>query len=58
MRMPENFDAEVYAVVAEIPAGRVVSYKQIARLLTNISNIIINKCNLLVHTIFYNRFLT
>ncbi|RYU23822.1 cysteine methyltransferase, partial [Alistipes finegoldii] len=25
MRMPENFDAEVYAVVAEIPAGRVVS---------------------------------
>ena len=29
MRMPENFDAEVYAVVAEIPAGRVVSYKQI-----------------------------
>ena len=32
MRMPENFDAEVYAVVAEIPAGRVVSYKQIARL--------------------------
>ena len=33
MRMPENFDAEVYAVVAEIPAGRVVSYKQIARLI-------------------------
>ena len=32
MRMPENFDAEVYAVVADIPAGRVVSYKQIARL--------------------------
>ena len=31
MRMPENFDAEVYAVVAEIPAGKVVSYKQIAR---------------------------
>ena len=34
MRMPENFDAEVYAVVAEIPAGKVVSYKQIARLIT------------------------
>ena len=33
MRMPENFDAEVYAVVAEIPAGKVVSYKQIARLI-------------------------
>ena len=32
MRMPENFDAEVYAVVADSPAGRVVSYKQIARL--------------------------
>lgn len=33
MRMPEDFDAEVYAIVAQIPAGRVVSYKQIARLL-------------------------
>ncbi|WP_295936317.1 MGMT family protein [uncultured Alistipes sp.] len=33
MRMPDDFDAEVYAVVAEIPAGRVVSYKQIARLI-------------------------
>ena len=33
MRMPENFDAEVYAVVAEIPAGKVTSYKQIARLI-------------------------
>lgn len=33
MRMPQNFDAEVYAVVAEIPAGSIVSYKQIARLL-------------------------
>ena len=30
MRMPENFDEEVYAVVAQIPAGRIVSYKQIA----------------------------
>lgn len=27
------FDEEVYAVVAQIPAGRVVSYKQIARLI-------------------------
>lgn len=33
MRMPENFDAEVCAIVAAIPAGRVVTYKQIARLL-------------------------
>lgn len=29
----KSFDEEVYAVVAEIPSGRVVSYKQIARLI-------------------------
>lgn len=33
MRMSDDFDAEVYAVVAQIPAGRVVSYKQIAHLI-------------------------
>ena len=27
------FDDEVYAVVAQIPAGKIVSYKQIARLI-------------------------
>jgi len=32
MRLPEHFDAEVYAVVAQIPAGRVVTYGRIARL--------------------------
>lgn len=32
MRMPEDFDREVYAVVAQVPAGRVVTYKQLARL--------------------------
>lgn len=33
MGIPSDFDAEVYAVVAQIPAGRIVSYKQIARLI-------------------------
>lgn len=28
-----DFDAEVYALVAQIPAGRLVSYKQLARLI-------------------------
>ena len=32
MKIPANFDAEVYEVVAQIPAGRVVTYGQIARL--------------------------
>ena len=33
MALPEGFDAEVYSVVAQIPAGRVTTYGQIARLL-------------------------
>lgn len=33
MPVPEDFDAEVYALVAQLPAGRVVSYGQLARLL-------------------------
>ena len=32
MALPEGFDAEVYSVVAKIPAGRVTTYGQIARL--------------------------
>lgn len=32
MALPEGFDAEVYSVVAQIPAGRVTTYGQIARL--------------------------
>jgi methylated-DNA-protein-cysteine methyltransferase-like protein len=33
MALPEGFDAEVYSVVAQIPAGRVTTYGQIARVL-------------------------
>lgn len=32
MDLSQGFDAEVYDVVAQIPAGRVVTYGQIARL--------------------------
>lgn len=32
MKLSDDFDAEVYALVARIPEGRVVSYKQLARL--------------------------
>ncbi len=32
MGIPANFDAEVYDVVAQIPAGRVATYGQLARL--------------------------
>lgn len=32
MVLPENFDAEVYALVAQIPRGCVVTYGQVARL--------------------------
>lgn len=32
MEIPKEFDREVYDVVAEIPAGRVATYGQIARL--------------------------
>lgn len=32
MKIPEEFDTEVYEVVAQIPAGRVTTYGQIARL--------------------------
>ena len=35
MALPEGFDAEVYSVVAQIPAGRVTTYGQIARLIGN-----------------------
>lgn len=33
MAIPADFDTEVYNVVAQIPAGRVVTYGQIARLI-------------------------
>ena len=33
MALPEGFDTEVYSVVAQIPAGRVTTYGQIARLI-------------------------
>ena len=33
MNVPDDFDAEVYDVVAQIPAGRVATYGQIARLI-------------------------
>lgn len=33
MKIPEGFDTEVYEIVAEIPAGRVTTYGQIARLI-------------------------
>lgn len=33
MKIPADFDTEVYEIVAEIPAGRVTTYGQIARLL-------------------------
>ena len=32
MGIPDGFDAEVYDVVAQIPAGRVATYGQLARL--------------------------
>lgn len=32
MKIPADFDAEVYQIVAQIPAGRVITYGQIARL--------------------------
>lgn len=32
MSLPEGFDEEVWAVVAQIPAGRVTTYGRIARL--------------------------
>lgn len=33
MKIPEGFDAEVYEIVAQIPAGRVTTYGRIARLI-------------------------
>lgn len=33
MSLPDDFDREVHAVVAQIPFGRVVTYGQIARLI-------------------------
>ena len=33
MNVPADFDAEVYDIVAQIPAGRVATYGQIARLI-------------------------
>lgn len=33
MALPENFDVEVYEIVRQIPAGRVITYGRIARLL-------------------------
>lgn len=33
MALPDNFAAEVYEIVRQIPAGRVITYGQIARLL-------------------------
>lgn len=33
MRLPEDFDREVYAVAAQIPCGRVATYGQLARLI-------------------------
>lgn len=32
MQMPEDFDTEVFAVVTQIPVGRVATYSLIARL--------------------------
>lgn len=32
-RIAPDFDAEIYTLVAQIPAGRLVSYKQLARLI-------------------------
>lgn len=32
MHLPADFDAEVYDIVAQIPAGRVATYGQLARL--------------------------
>lgn len=32
MALPVDFDAEVYAVIAEVPAGCIATYGQIARL--------------------------
>lgn len=33
MRLPEDFDREVHAVVRQLPHGRVAAYGQIARLI-------------------------
>ncbi len=33
MALPDNFAAEVYEIVRQIPAGRVITYGHIARLL-------------------------
>ena len=33
MHLPADFDAEIYDIVAQIPAGRVVTYGQLARLI-------------------------
>ena len=33
MKIPADFDAEIWSVVAEIPAGRVATYGQLARLI-------------------------
>ena len=33
MKIPADFDAEIWSVVAEIPAGRVATYGQLARLM-------------------------
>lgn len=32
MKIPADFDTEVYQIVAQIPPGRVITYGQIARL--------------------------
>ncbi|WP_418424707.1 MGMT family protein [Alistipes sp.] len=32
MHLPADFDAEIYDIVAQIPAGRVATYGQLARL--------------------------
>ena len=32
MRLPADFDAEIWSIVARIPAGRIATYGQLARL--------------------------
>ena len=32
MRLPADFDAEIWSIVAQIPAGRIATYGQLARL--------------------------
>ena len=32
MRLPAEFDAEIWSIVAQIPAGRIATYGQLARL--------------------------